>query len=354
MTEAKLVLEDGLEFDGKLFGTQQRGFGEVIFNTSMTGYQEIITDPAYYGQIVLLTNPSIGNYGTNRHDYETIEPFINGLIVKEINEHPANFRSEESLNTFLKQHQLTCLAGIDTRQLVRHLRTHGSMHGAILLAKDFNRLDEAVERMKKSQQLIDLDQLSTTAPYVVPGHGKRIVVIDLGMKDELLYELTKRNSHIIVVPYNYTAEQINRLKPDGLIVSSGPSHPKEREDTKRTLGAFIGKIPVFAIGLGHHLLALACGATVEKLKIGHHGTTYPVKRLEDQKTVMTSQNNCYTVCPESLKNTPLKVTYENLQDHTIAGLQHEEHIAFSVQFYPEGSPGPKDAVELFDHFLSVV
>lgn len=352
MTKVQLVLEDGSVFHGERFGHQPSVYGEVVFNTSMTGYQEVLTDPAYYGQIVMLTYPSIGNYGINRDDFETISPFVRGLIVKEVCQTPSNFRSDESLDSFLKAHNISGISGIDTRQLIRHLRTHGTMKGYI---SSLDRpVDEIVDELKQLPEQSIVKHTSIIKPYVVPGRGKRVVLVDLGMKHGIMRELTKHDCHVTVVPYNYSAESILRLKPDGVLLSSGPGNPEFVSETIHMVKEIVDKVPLFGIGLGHHIFALACGAKTEKLRLGQRGTSYPVKHIEKNKTVMTSQNNSYTVNQESLYRTNLQVTHINLNDQTIAGLKHKLYPAFSVQFYPEGSPGPEDSVNLFDHFLHMI
>lgn len=352
MNKVQLILEDGTVFHGERFGHHGHTKGEVVFNTSMTGYQEVLTDPAYYGQMVMLTNPSIGNYGINRDDFETIAPFIRGLIVKEICHHPSNFRSDESLDSFLKAHEISGISGIDTRQLMRHIRTHGTMNGYITSAHD--PIGVTVEKLKEIPEENVVHHTSTVKPYVVPGRGKRIVLVDLGMKHGIMRELTKRDCHVTVVPYNYSATNILRLKPDGILLSSGPGNPMLVSETIQMVKDIVNKVPLFGIGLGHQIFALACGASTEKLKTGHRGTSYPVKNIEHNQTVMTAQNHSFVVTNESLTNTDLQVTHINLHDETIAGLKHSSYKAFSVQFYPEGSPGPEDSIDIFDHFLQAI
>src|SRR5690625_4204773 len=354
LTKGLLILADGTVFHGQLFGAKQTIRGEVVFNTSMTGYQEILTDPAYFGQIIMFTTPTIGSYGINRDDFETITPFAKGMIVKELSDAPSNFRSEDTLESFLQSYQMTGISGIDTRQLMRHIQTHGTMNGMITQTVSEDNIGQIVEQLKSYTIKNSVEQTSIAKPYVVPGRGKRIVLIDLGMKHGILRELTKRDCHITVVPYNYSKEKIVRLKPDGVLLSSGPGNPLEVHETIKTIETLKGQFPMFGIGLGHQIIAIAFGATVKKSTTGYRGTSYPVMDLTTNQTVMTTQNNSYIVTEQSLAKTNLQKSHINLHDQTIAGLKHKQLPIFSVQFYPEGSPGPEDSIHLFDHFLQLI
>lgn len=353
MNKRQLVLEDGTVFQGLGFGSDQPVSGEVVFNTSMTGYQEAISDPAYYGQIILMTYPLIGNYGINRDDFETVAPFLGGIAVKERCEHPSNFRSDETVDSFLKAYNIPGIYGIDTRKLMRLIRHKGTMKGCITdfnipsddIVKQLTGLEDETEQVKFT---------STMKPYVVPGRGERIVLVDFGMKQGILRELTERNCHVTVVPYNYNAEQILRLKPDGIMLTSGPGNPAHLPEAIQMVKELIQKIPLFGIGLGHQVFALACGAKVEKMAYGHRGINYPVKDLEKNKLFITVQNHSYVVSKDSLAQTPLHLTQITLNDGTVAGIRHKNAPAFSVQYYPESSPGPEDFNFLFDHFLQIV
>ena len=354
LTNGQLILADGTVFHGQLFGDRQAIDGEVVFNTSMTGYQEILTDPAYFNQIIMFTNPTIGSYGINRDDFETIIPFAKGIIIKELSHEPSNFRHEETLGSFLKSYEMTGIHGIDTRLLMRHIQTKGTMYGTITPTVSDAEVTTIVSQLADRREVKGVEHTSIAKPYVVPGRGKRIVLIDLGLKHGILRELTKRDCHITVVPYNYTAAEIIRLKPEGILLSSGPGNPLLVKETIATIKELYYKLPIFGIGLGHQILAIACGATVKKSKTGFRGTSYPVKQLATNQTVMTTQNNSYLVTDEQLASSGLKVTHINLHDETIAGLSHQKYPLFSVQFYPEGSPGPEDSLYLFDHFLKLI
>lgn len=353
MSKRQLVLENGSVFEGVGFGSEQAISGELVFNTAMTGYQEAISDPAYYGQIVMMTYPLIGNYGINRDDFETVAPFVNGIVVKEACDHPSNFRSDETMSSFLKAHQIPGISGIDTRQLMRIIRANGTLKARI--TKPIESPEAIIKQLRELKAETDqVKQTSTLRPYVVPGRGIRIVLVDFGMKHGILRELTKRNCHVTVVPYNYNADQISRLKPDGILLTSGPGNPENVQDSIQMVKELIDSFPLFGIGLGHQIFALACGAKVEKMSFGHRGANYPVKDLEQDKTLITSQNHSYTVSESSIAKTSLSVTQKVLNDGTIAGIKHTTRPAFSVQYYPESSPGPEDTNYLFDHFLDVV
>lgn len=353
MAKRQLILEDGTVFTGEAFGSRATSDGEVIFYTGVTGYQEVITDPNYNGHIVTMTYPTIGNYGINRDDFEAITPFINGLVVKEVSDKPSNFRSEESLDSFLKRHDIPGISGVDTRKLTRIIREKGTLKGIITeVIEDTEVIVEDLKHKHIPASLVE--ETSITRPYIVPGRGLRIVLIDFGMKHSLLRELTERNCHVTVVPYNYDLSAIINSSPDGVLLSNGPGNPAVLTETIETVRALIGKTPLFGIGLGHQLLALASGAKTEKLRLGNFGTGYPVKQLASDRAWLTTQSRHYTVNRESLENTTLEVTFEALNDGTIEGLADKEHAAFSVQFNPEGAPGQSETSFLFDDFLEMI
>jgi carbamoyl-phosphate synthase small subunit len=349
----QLILEDGTVFIGDGFGSSVDTIGEVVFNTGMTGYQEILSDPSYCGQIVTLTYPMIGNYGVNRDDFESIHPAISGLIVKEVCDYPSNFRSQYSLNDYLKAKNIPGLSGIDTRKLTRIIRSFGTLRGAIC-SLEVN-TDEVVNQLKTNTLRIDqVKQVSTKSSYPSPGRGKRVVLVDFGMKHGILRELNKRNCDVVVVPHNVTAEEVLQLKPDGIMLSNGPGDPKDVPEAIEMIKGILGKVPLFGICLGHQLFALACGADSEKMKFGHRGSNHPVKELSTGKVDITSQNHGYTVREDSIKDTELEVTHVALNDGTVEGLKHKQAPAFTVQYHPEASPGPEDANGLFDQFINLM
>ncbi|KHE71206.1 carbamoyl phosphate synthase small subunit [Halobacillus sp. BBL2006] len=349
----QLVLEDGTVFKGEGFGSDRETIGEVVFNTGMTGYQEVISDPSYCGQLVTFTYPLVGNYGINRDDFETVNPAILGVVVKEHCEYPSNFRNEETLDAFLKAKEIPGISGIDTRKLTKIIREYGTMK-AMITSVDRS-VDEVLRILEDTPLATDqVKQVSTVKPYVVPGRGYRIVLIDFGMKHGILREFTKRNCHVTVVPYNTSAEEIERLKPDGVMLSNGPGDPKSVPEAIQTIRQLIGVIPVFGICLGHQLIALASGGDTSKMKFGHRGANQPVKDLRTGRTYITSQNHGYAVDQGSIGSTNLQLTQVSLNDETVEGLEHERHPVFSVQYHPESSPGPEDTSHLFDEFLQRV
>ncbi|MGG3842439.1 carbamoyl phosphate synthase small subunit [Anoxybacillus kestanbolensis] len=349
----QLILEDGTRFVGEAFGSQVQTIGEVVFNTGMTGYQEILTDPSYCGQIVTMTYPLIGNYGINRDDFESIEPHVFGFIVKEACTSPSNWRSELTIDEYLRTKNIPGLAGVDTRKLTRIIRQYGTLKGMIC-DMDVS-VSEAVAYLKETELARDqVKRVSTKSPYASPGRGHRVVLIDFGMKHGILRELNKRHCDVIVLPYNATAEDVLQLHPDGVMLSNGPGDPKDVPEALDMIRGVLGRVPLFGICLGHQLFALACGANTEKMKFGHRGSNHPVKHIETGKVAITSQNHGYTVTEKSLVHTRLEVTHIALNDGTIEGLRHRDVPAFTVQYHPEASPGPEDANQLFDDFMAMI
>ncbi|WP_066194078.1 carbamoyl phosphate synthase small subunit [Gracilibacillus timonensis] len=346
----QLILEDGTIFNGDAFGSLEERMGEVVFNTGMTGYQETLSDPSYCGQIVTMTYPLIGNYGINRDDFETITPSLFGFVVKEHCQTPSNFRSDENIDSYLQANDIPGISGIDTRKLTKILRKHGTMKGIITKAGASD--DRAMEKLEQAQPLTNqVELVSTVKPYVSPGRGHRIVLVDFGMKHGILRELTLRHCHVTVVPYNYSAENIMRLKPDGIMLTNGPGNPKNVPEAIDMVKQVIPHIPVFGICLGHQILALACGANTDRLKFGHRGSNHPVYDFETERTYLTSQNHGYAVTKASVELTDLELTQIALNDKTVEGVKHRTYPAFSVQYHPEASPGPDDTNYLFDQFM---
>ncbi|WP_449619324.1 carbamoyl phosphate synthase small subunit [Robertmurraya sp. Marseille-Q9965] len=349
----QLILEDGSVLLGEGFGSEKETIGEVVFNTGMTGYQEILSDPSYCGQIVTLTYPLIGNYGINRDDFESITPAISGFIVKEVADFPSNWRNEISLSDYFKSKDIPGIAGIDTRKLTRIIRKYGTLKGAICSANED--VTGVLERLRGTSLRNDqVKQVSTKSAYPSPGRGKRVVLVDFGMKHGILRELNNRDCDVLVVPYNVTADEILSLSPDGVMLSNGPGDPKDVTEGIKMIQGILGKVPLFGICLGHQLFALACGANTEKMKFGHRGSNHPVKDLVTGKVALTSQNHGYAVEEASIANTRLEVTHIALNDGSIEGLKHKDFPAFTVQYHPEASPGPEDANYLFDQFMSLL
>lgn len=351
--KSKLVLESGEVFFGEGFGANHETEGEVVFNTGMTGYQELMSDPSYCGQIVCMTYPLIGNYGVNRDDFESIEPAIKGLIVKELCDFPSNFRSQMSLDELFKKRNLTGISGIDTRKLTRIIRNHGVVKGKIVNVETDT--DAVIQDLKsKNFPINQVEQVSTKTPYSAPGNGFKVVLVDFGSKLGIIRELSKRNCDLVVVSQDTTAEEILLMKPDGIMLSNGPGDPQDVPHAQEMIRDLLGKVPIFGICLGHQLIGLACGAKSYKLKFGHRGGNHPVLDLKTNKVAITSQNHGYALDEESLKNTDLEVTHIALNDRTNEGVRHKIHPCFSVQYHPEASPGPEDANYLFDDFIKLM
>ncbi|WLR53493.1 carbamoyl phosphate synthase small subunit [Mesobacillus subterraneus] len=349
----QLILEDGTVFVGESFGSDAASVGEVVFNTGMTGYQEILSDPSYCGQIVTLTYPLIGNYGINRDDFESISPAVQGLVVKENAEYPSNWRSELSLDAYLKMKNIPGIAGIDTRKLTKIIRKHGTLKGSIC-GIDENPQKVIAALKGKTLPTNQVMEVSTKTAYPSPGRGHRVVLVDFGLKHGILRELKDRNCDVIVVPYNTTAKEILSLSPDGIMLSNGPGDPKDVPEAIEMIQGLLGKVPMFGICLGHQLFALACGANTEKMKFSHRGSNHPVQDLRTGKVALTSQNHGYTVTEDSITETELEVTHIALNDGSVEGLAHKTAAAFTVQYHPEASPGPEDANGLFNQFLELV
>ncbi|MFD0616400.1 carbamoyl phosphate synthase small subunit [Paenibacillus sp. GCM10027629] len=351
--QARLLLEDGTLFTGKAFGAEGQSTGEVVFNTGITGYQEVISDPSYCGQIVTMTHPLIGNYGITRDDFESIRPYIHGFVVRRHEPVPSNWRAQYTLDSLLKEYGIVGISEIDTRMLTRILRNHGTMKG--ILTTGNMPVEELKEMLGVSEMMRDqVARTSTKGSFSSPGDGERIVLIDYGAKSGILRELTKRGCDVVVVPHDTTAEEIRRLKPDGIQLSNGPGDPKDVPHAVATIKELLGEYPIFGICLGHQLFALACGADTTRLKFGHRGGNHPVKELASNRCFITSQNHGYTVLEDSIIGTELEVTHINNNDKSIEGLKHKKYPVFTVQYHPEAAPGPYDNSYLFDQFIEMI
>ncbi len=348
--DKKLILEDGSVYKGYGFGSDEEMTGEVVFNTAMTGYQETISDPSYNGQIITFTYPLIGNYGINRDDYETINPSIKGIVTREICKKPSNFRSRNTLDKVLEELGIPGISGVDTRSLTKRIRDYGTVKGVIVdIVKD---TEEVVKKLRETTLSRDqITQVSTKKSFVSPGRGKRVVLMDLGMKSGILRELNSRDCDIVIVPHNTPYKEILRQNPDGIMISNGPGNPEDVPESIETIRNLIGKVPIFGICMGHQLISLAAGARTYKLKFGHRGANQPVKNLITGKVDLTSQNHGYAVDIHSLKDTELELTHISVNDGTCEGVRHRKYPVFSVQYHPEASPGPHDSNYLFDEFL---
>lgn len=353
--DRKLVLEDGTEFYGWSFGADREVKAEVVFNTSMVGYQEILSDPSYTGQAVVMTYPLIGNYGMCPGDYETEIPSASAVIVREYNDQPSNFRSEKTLDAVMEQFGIVGLAGVDTRQLTRHIRDKGTCKGLITRADTPQIVCIAILN-GTSLPHDQIDRVSTKEPWFSPAENGRfhVVAVDCGMKRNIVSCLNHRGCDVTVVPWTVTAEDVMRMNPDGIFLSNGPGDPADAVSVIQLAKELRGKRPMFGICLGHQILALSYGAEAYKLKFGHRGGNHPVKNLRTGKVEITSQNHSFAVKEDSLKGTGLEVTHVNLLDHTVEGLQRRADRVFSVQYHPESAPGPQDSTYLFDEFIAMM
>ena len=339
--KAKLILQDGTIFEGKAFGYLQETIGEVVFSTGMVGYQEVITDPSYKGQIVTMTYPLIGNYGVNLEDMESDKIQIKGLIVKEKCKFPNNFRCELELDNYLKQNKVLGLEGIDTRALTKILRNKGSMTGVIVV-EDF-RLADIESKINSYDASNVVSEVSTKESYTVKGQGKKVAVIDLGIKKSVLTNIIKREADITVLPYNATSHEVLESNPEIVFLSNGPGNPKDVIEVSEMIKELLGKVRITGVGLGAQIIALALGGEVEKLAFGHRGVNHPVKDILKDRVYTTTQTQGFTV---SKLTEGTEITYKNINDDTIAGFKNEDLNVEAVQFIPD-----RDSEFIYDNFI---
>ena len=371
MERAVLALEDGTVFEGRSFGARTERSGEVVFNTALTGYQEIFTDPSYTGQIVILTNPQIGNYGTCAEDNEARKPYIEGLAVRDFSPLASNWRSDAEADRFLARNEIPIISGLDTRALVRHLRTRGVMRG--VLSSGGADAAALVEKARSIPSMTGLDlasRVTTPERYVwtegvdacspsellTPAAPPRfhVVAYDFGIKLNILRRLVHVGCRVTVVPALTSAEDVLALGPDGVFLSNGPGDPEPLQPQVANIRKLIGKKPVFGICLGHQLLGLAVGGRTYKLKFGHRGANHPVINRLSNKVEITSHNHGFAVDPDSLNLNEVEITHMNLNDGTLEGFRHRNHPVFCVQYHPEAAPGPHDSHYLFDDFVNLM
>ena len=360
---AFLILEDGHVFEGKSFGAQKEVICEVVFNTSMTGYLEVLTDPSYQGQGVVMTYPLIGNYGVCLEDIESEKPWHSAFIVREISRTSSNFRREEDLEDYLKEHDIPGICGVDTRAITKILREHGCMGGMITTNPDFN-LDEILPKLKEYivtgvVKKVSCDKKEEYVPGDIGSKegkaDKNVAVIDVGTKKNIIRCLLNRGCNVTVYPCDFDAKEVIASKPDGIMITNGPGDPSECTDIIEQIKILSeAGIPIFAICLGHQLMALAHGAKTYKMKYGHRGANHPVKNLETGKVYISSQNHGYVVDADSIDASVAKPWFVNVNDKTVEGLTYMGKKVKTVQFHPEANAGPKDSELLFDEFMNMI
>ncbi|WP_251862301.1 glutamine-hydrolyzing carbamoyl-phosphate synthase small subunit [Clostridium sp. Marseille-Q2269] len=349
---AFLYLKDGTVYEGKHFGYEGTSLGELVFNTSMTGYQEILTDPSYSGQIITMTYPLIGNYGVNHIYNESDKIHARGIVVKQICDNPSNYLSKCTLDNMLKKQKIVGIYNLDTRSITKKIRNHGTLK-CIISSKSLcsKEVDSMLKHYNEPEDW--MKKIGTSKIYNIKGSGPKIALLDFGSKSNIIRYLIKKDCHITVFPYNTSYEEILESKPDGVLLSNGPGDPKYAVKAIETTKKIIKNFPTFGICLGHQIIALACGGDTYKLKFGHRGGNHGVLHIDRDRSFITSQNHGYAVDKTSVEQNGMIVNFINLNDGTVEGMKHKELPVFSVQFHPEGAPGPEDFSYLFDKFLDM-
>ncbi|SEG09533.1 carbamoyl-phosphate synthase small subunit [Lachnospira multipara] len=354
LMKAFLILEDGTVFTGTNIGSTKEVISEIVFNTSMTGYLEVLTDPSYAGQAVTMTYPLIGNYGVCYEDMESLKAWPDGFIVRELSRMPSNFREEDPIQKFLLDNDIPGICGIDTRALTKILREEGTMNGMITTNENYN-LDEIIPRLKEYTVKGVVKKVTCKEKYVLEGKGPKVALLDFGAKKNIARSLNKRGCEVTVYPAFTKAEEILATNPDGIMLSNGPGDPKEcTEIIEEIKKLYASNVPIFAICLGHQLMALATGADTYRLKYGHRGANHPVKDLATGKVYISSQNHGYAVDESTLNESVAKSAFINVNDKTNEGLAYVGKNIFTVQFHPEACAGPQDTAYLFDRFMDMM
>ena len=353
--DRKIILEDGSEYYGYGFGASDSRVCEIVFNTSMVGYQEIVSDPSYTDQIVVMTYPLIGNYGITDDDYESKNISIGGMIVRDYNDMPSNFRYTKTLSELLEENGIPGISGVDTRKLTRSIRDIGSRR--MLITDLSTSLEEGLEIIRRTPVPHDaVSRVTSSKTWYsrTSNHQFNVVAVDCGIKLNIIRCLNRFGCNVTIVPYDTTPEEIAFMNPDGIFLSNGPGDPEDVVPVIETVKALRGQYPIFGICLGHQIISLAYGARTYKLKFGHRGGNHPVKNLKTGKIEITSQNHSYAVDADSVGNTDLSITHMNLLDQTVEGVECVADRVFSVQYHPESAPGPQDSTYLFEQFISVM
>ena len=351
--KAFLILEDGTVFEGTSIGSKREMISEIVFNTSMTGYLEVLTDPSYAGQAVVMTYPLIGNYGITP-DMESKKAWPDGYIVRELSRMPSNFRCEGTIQEFLEKQDIPGIAGIDTRALTKILREKGTMNGMITTNAAYN-LEEVLPKIAAYEVGDVVSKVTCKEPYVLPGDGYKVALMDYGAKNNIARSLNQGGCEVTVYPAHTKAEEVLAANPDGIMLSNGPGDPKTCTDIIEEVRKFYeSDVPIFAICLGHQLMALANGGDTHKLKYGHRGGNHPVKDLSTNRVYISSQNHCYVVDDTTLSQEIAKPAFVNVNDGTNEGMEYTGKKIFTVQFHPEACPGPQDSGYLFDRFMEMM
>ena len=352
--KAFLILEDGTVFTGQSIGAPREVISEIVFNTSMTGYLEVLTDPSYAGQAVVMTYPLIGNYGICYEDMESDRPWLDAFIVRELSRIPSNFRSEDTIQNFLLKYDIPGIAGIDTRALTKILREKGTMNGCITTDEHYQ-IDDILPKLKAYTTGKVVEKVTCKEKYVLEGDGPKVALLDLGAKRNIARSLNERGCEVTVYPALTSAEEILAANPDGIMLSNGPGDPKECTSVIEEIRKlYASDIPIFAICLGHQLMALANGADTHKMKYGHRGGNHPVRDLSDGRVYISSQNHGYVVDTDNLDPSVAVPAFENVNDGTNEGLSYTGKNIFTVQYHPEACPGPRDSAYLFDRFMKMM